>query len=340
MKKIGFIISVLIVLGIFSLFFYFYQINYPLAKEGDEVSFVIESGQSPQKIAEALEDQEIIKSSFWLRCYLKTNDLASKIIAGTFSLSPKMSISQIARKITSENILSVEKQIKITEGQNNKQIADYLDECTVCVSAYFLNLVKSNDFDFEFLDSRPHGFDLEGFLFPDTYQIYEDADCENIIYKMLDNFDQKLDKQMRQDIEDQDKTIWEIITMASIIEKEAPIDYINNEYADAKIISGIFWDRIKNKQALQSCATLAYILGENKDQYSVEDTQIDSSYNTYRHLGLPPGPITNPGILAIKAAIYPTYTDYNYFLSDPKTGDTIWSKTFEEHKQNKWKYLN
>jgi UPF0755 protein len=107
-----------------------------------------------------------------------------------------------------------------------------------------------------------------------------------------------------------------------------------------EIVSGLFWDRIKNRQALESCATLAYILGENKAQYSLEDTQINSPYNTYRNRGLPPGPITNPGLNAIKAAIYPIYTDYNYFLSDPKTGDTIWSKTFEEHKQNKWKYLN
>ena len=106
-----------------------------------------------------------------------------------------------------------------------------------------------------------------------------------------------------------------------------------------KIVSGIFWQRIKNNQALQSCATLAYILGINKPQYSWQDTKIDSPYNTYLHRGLPPTPISNPSLKAIKAAIYPEYTDYNYFLSDPKTSKTIFSKTYAEHLRQQRKYL-
>ena len=335
MKKIGFIISVLIVLGIFSLFFYFYQINYPLAKEGDEVSFVIESGQSPQKIAEALEDQEIIKSSFWLRYYLKTNDLASKIIAGTFSLSTKMSISQIAKKITTLDTINDEGEIILIEGWNTEEIGTYLENEGFCTKNAWLDLLGTYDAsNYDFLDKELISNNLEGYLFPDTYRVYKDASCENILVKLLNNFDRKFSKEMRADIVSQNKSIFEIITMASIIEKEV------TSTEDMEIVSGLFWDRIKNRQALESCATLAYILGENKTQYSLEDTQINSPYNTYRNRGLPPGPITNPGLNAIKAAIYPIYTDYNYFLSDPKTGDTIWSKTFEEHKQNKWKYLN
>ena len=150
---------------------------------------------------------------------------------------------------------------------------------------------------------------------------------------MLNNFDQKLDEKMRKDIQAQGKTIFEVLIMASLIEKEV------RSVEDMKIVSGIFWDRIKYGQALESCASLAYILGENKTVYSQEDTQINSPYNTYRNKGLPPGPIANPGLNAIQAAIYPQYTEYNYFLTDPETGQTIWSKTFEEHKQNKWKYL-
>ena len=138
---------------------------------------------------------------------------------------------------------------------------------------------------------------------------------------------------MRKDIKAQDRTIYEIITMASIVEKEVRI------LEDMKTVAGIFWDRIKYGQALESCASLAYILGESKVQYSVADTKIDSPYNTYKNPGLPPGPISNPGLNAVRAAIYPEYTSYNYFLSDPQTGDTIFSKTFEEHKQNKQKYL-
>ena len=335
MKKIGSIIIVLIVLGIFSLFFYSYQINYPLAKEGEEISFVIESGQSPQEIAKSLEEQEIIKSSFWLRYYLKTKDLANKVIAGTFTLSPTMSISQIATEITTVNTVGIEDEIVLIEGWNASEISEYLESKGFCSQKEWLNLISTyQDDDYDFLDDKPRANDLEGYLFPDTYRVYKDSDCENILIKLLDNFERKITLEMKKEIDSQGKSLFEIITMASIIEKEV----MNLE--DMRIVSGIFWDRIKNKQALESCATLAYILGENKPQYSTEDTQIDSSYNTYRNRGLPPGPITNPGLNAIKAAIYPIYTDYNYFLSDLKTGNTIWSKTFEEHVQNKWKYLN
>ena len=98
------------------------------------------------------------------------------------------------------------------------------------------------------------------------------------------------------------------------------------------------WKRINENRTLQSCATLAFILGENKKQYSFEDTRIDSPYNTYLNKGLPPGPINNPGLVSIKAAIYPEATNYNYFLTDPKTGQTIFSKTIDEHNANKTKY--
>ena len=138
---------------------------------------------------------------------------------------------------------------------------------------------------------------------------------------------------MRAEIAWQKKTIYEIVTMASIIEKEV------RSRADMKIVSGIFWDRIKNGQGLESCATLAYILGVNKPQYTLEDTKIDSPYNTYKYRGLPPGPIANPGLNAIQAAIYPEFTANNYFLSDPATGQTIYSQTLEEHNLNKYKYL-
>jgi UPF0755 protein len=119
--------------------------------------------------------------------------------------------------------------------------------------------------------------------------------------------------------------------MASIIEREVK----NNE--DRKVVSGIFWNRIKAGQPLQSCATISFILGVSKDQYSFEDTRIQSPYNTYLNQGLPPGPISNPGISSIEAAIYPAQTNYNYFLSDPESGKTVFSKNIEEHNANKVK---
>jgi len=121
--------------------------------------------------------------------------------------------------------------------------------------------------------------------------------------------------------------------MASLLEKEV------NTKEDREIVSGIFWRRIKEGRPLQSCATIAYILGIDKWRYSFEDTRIKSPYNTYLHKGLPPGPISNPGVESIRSAIFPRKSDYNYFLTDPETGNTIFAETIEEHNQNKIKYF-
>lgn len=137
---------------------------------------------------------------------------------------------------------------------------------------------------------------------------------------------------MLTEIAAQKKALHEIIIMASITEGEVQTD------DDRKIVAGLFWNRLSIGMALGSDATLEYALGTNDKQHTIAQTKINSPYNTYLYKGLPPGPVSNPGISAINAAIYPTDSPYNYFLSDPKTGQTIFSKTFDEHVANKTKY--
>ncbi len=248
-----------------------------------------------------------------------------------------------------------EKTVRFIEGWTSRDMSQYLEGEGLWQSEEFLeisgfpqvdyNLEKDMpalaDFskDYDFLRDKPANRGLEGYLYPDTYRIYASSTPKDLIKKMLDNFDQHLTPKMREDIKKQGKTIYEIVTMASILEKEAPIDYAHGDNRDARIIAGIFWDRIKNGQPLQSCATLAYVLGVNKAQYSAEDTQVDSPYNTYQSRGLPVGPISNPGILAIEAAIYPLNTNYNYFLTPAGSNDIIYAATYDEHLRNKAKYL-
>ncbi len=227
-----------------------------------------------------------------------------------------------------------EKVITIIEGWNIKQIDNYLSEQGVKTDRKLASF-KVSDYqaDYDFLTDAPAQADLEGYLFPDTYRIFASTTADEIARKMLSNFESKVTPTMMAEISRQHKTLHQVITMASVVEKEV------TSKNDMKIVAGIFWDRIKNGQALESCATLAYILGENKAQYTYEDTRIESPYNTYINRGLPPGPIANPGLNAISGAIYPTYTDYNYFLSRPDTKETIFSRTYEEHTANKQKYL-
>lgn len=253
-------------------------------------------------------------------------------------------------------VLRPEKTVRFIEGWNNREMGQYLEGQGIWQSEEFLeaagfpqvdyskekDMPKPLDFSsqYSFLKDKPDNYGLEGYLYPDTYRIYAASSTpKDLIVKMLDNFDKHLTPKMRADIKSQGKTIYQIVTMASILEKEAPINYATGDNHDARVISGIFWDRIKNGQPLQSCATLAYVLGVNKAQYSQADTEVKSPYNTYQHQGLPPGPISNPGILAIEAAIYPIYTDYNYFLTPAGSSRIIYSRTYAEHLRNKNKYL-
>lgn len=324
---------VFLVVGVYSIASYYRGINAPFDKKGQDKIFIVSKGESVKKIGENLFNSGLIKSKNYFEIYIWRAGKENVLQAGEYVLSPRMDIKEIVEIISGGKILSKEKTIKIIEGWRISEIDSYLKKEGVIKGDDFINAANNGFKNYEFFADAPKNANLEGFLFPDTYRIFKDAGAEKIIEKMLDNFENKLTSQMREDIKKQGRTIYETIIMASIIEKEVRTP------EDMQIVSGIFWDRIKNGQALESCATLAYILGVNKAQYSDEDTKIDSLYNTYKYRGLPPSPISNPGLNAIKAAIYPKYTEYNYFLSRPDTGETVFSSTYAEHLENKAKYL-
>jgi len=259
------------------------------------------------------------------------------------------------KKSTPEIVFADEETLTIPEGWSVQDIGQYLERTGKWTSQDFLNIVgwprvdyrnqksKTKPVDFsgqyDFLADKPGYYGLEGYLFPDTYRVYASSTVTEIVDKMLANFDQKLTPKMRAEIKAQGKTINEVIILASIIEKEAPINYQKDDNRSARIISGIFWNRIGIGQGLQSDATLSYIFNDNKSQHSGRDLEIDSPYNTYKYRGLPPGPICNPGILAIEAAIYPIATDYYYFLTSKDGGEVYYARNYDEHLQNKYKYL-
>ncbi|MFA4834117.1 MAG: endolytic transglycosylase MltG [Patescibacteria group bacterium] len=349
LKNVKFIIILIIISAFLAGVFYWRGINSAVSETGQDIQFLVSSGESVKQIGKNLAEAGLIKSEFYFKTYIRNNDLGAKLQAGEYLLNPSLSIKKIVEILTGGQAQSKERNIKIIEGWNIREISQYFEREGMFQSEELLELIgfpqvdyrnnkempgpKNYAASFDFLKDKPAYYSLEGYLFPDTYRIFKDATLDDIVLKMLNNFDKKLTPEMRADIKKQGKTIYEIVAMASIIERE-----VRSE-DDMKIVSGIFWDRIKNKQALESCATLAYILGVNKPQYTTEDTKIDSPYNTYQNRGLPPGPISNPGLKAIRAAIYPEYTDYNYFLSRPDTGETVFSRTYEEHVGNKAKYL-
>jgi len=331
---------------LFLLFFIFWQYSYNksikmgIDPNGQDVVFVIEKGQGLQTIAKNLKKQKIIDSEFFFSWYVKKSDQQSKLQAGQYNLNPKMPIIEIVKNISSGNVVKQEREIKLIEGWTTKKMDEYFFQNGFLKEREFYQyanqeLEKTLDkiTNLNFVHDLPPEKGLEGFFFPDTYLIFQNTTVEDIAYKMLKNFNDKLTVEMRSDIKKQNKTLYEIVTMASILEEEV------KSYDDKRMVSGIFWNRIGDNKALESCASLAYILGVNKKQYTYEDTRIDSLYNTYLNPGLPPGPISNPGLDSIKAAIYPIENDYYYFLSRFDNGETVFSKTYDEHLRNKDKYL-
>jgi len=291
-----------------------FQIYAPLSTNSEEKVFRVEKGDGLGRISANLEEHGFIRGDVFFNIYVYLQGKESVLKAGDYLLSSSISIKDIADKI----IQGEEEGLKITiiEGWDIKDIAEYFSDLNICSEEDFLQVTEGQ----------------EGYLFPDTYKITSTASPSDLVEIMRDNFEKKLSPKLRQEIEQQGKTIFEIVTMASIIEKEV------RTLEDKKIVSDILWKRIGINMPLQSCATIAYILRKKSTKISVEETQIDSLYNTYKYVGLPIGPICSPSLESIEAAIEPEESPYWYYLSTPE-GKTIFNRTFKEHNIAKAKYL-
>jgi UPF0755 protein len=276
----------------------------------------IPSGTNAKEIVHILEKNEIIRKNNYLFIILiKLSKLEDKLKFGEYNLSPSLNMLQILNKLARGEIVVY--KITIPEGYTSIQIAELLDKKEIVEKESFLKLVKYGEKSWE------------GYLFPDTYEVPKKYGAENMFKLMLSNFEQvAVDNKLINKAEQTGFTMDEIITLASIIEKEA-------KFAEEKRqISSVFHNRLKSGMKLQSCATIQYILGKPKEKLEESDLEIESPYNTYLYKGLPPGPICNPGIDSIIAALEPANEDYLYFILGDN-GRHIFSKTYEEHLKNK-----
>jgi UPF0755 protein len=342
MKKIIFII-----IG-FAVFLLIYMrinresyINVVDSNNNIKVDFIISKGGGSTKVGQDLEKEGFIKSKYYFWYYVWRTKTDTKLQAGTYSLSKNMSIPQMVELFVNGKIKDDKIKLTIPEGSNNNKIIEILRDKKPSLADEFKEIVKCKCLNqpncfcdkfsgkYNFIKNISQGIDLEGYLFPDTYFISESETGTTLVSKLLNNFENKICGDLKKEILSQDKTIHEIITLASIVEREA------REDKDRPVVAGIFFNRLETGHPLQSDATLSYILGTDKIKYYQDDIDKESPYNTYKNIGLPPGPISNPGLEAIMATTHPTETDYFYFLNDANTGETIFARTFEEHKKNK-----
>jgi len=280
----------------------------------NEDLFRIEEGDSLSQISKNLEKKKLVESGSWFRLFVMMMGGERKIKAGDYYIEKPLPVFTLAYRTVVGKFSLTPLKITVPEGLNTKQVAELLKP-----RLKFLN-------EEEFVRIAD-----EGRLFPDTYFFLPNAGAREVIRTMEGNFDKKMEE-IKDKISESGENLNEILIMASIIEEEA----LNQE--DRKIVSGILWKRLEIEMPLQVDATFSYVNGKNTYELTHDDLRIESPYNSYRNVGLPPTPISNPGLDAILAALEPTETNYFYFLAD-RRGNTYYAETFEEHQTNREKYL-
>ncbi|MGI6664463.1 MAG: endolytic transglycosylase MltG [Christensenellaceae bacterium] len=310
------------------------------------------------KIAEKLEKAGVIRSKTIFKYYTDFTDMSTKLSRGTFELSPAMTMDEVIHELKQTTGVGEETQITLREGllvkDTNLQegMGTLLrDKGIIRSTDVFLSeaadaeAYKGYWFIQEVIEkqeksSHKRPYILEGYLFPETYRFYTSSTPDQIVVKLLDQFEKVFTQEYRDRAAELGMSVDDVIILASIIEREG-------KPQDFKKISAVFHRRLKIGMNLESCATHQYFMDEAKAAYTIEETKIASPYNTYINPGLPVGPICNPGKAAIEAALWPdeefsALPDDNCYLffcaGDPETGETLFAKTYEEHLANQAKY--
>lgn len=336
MKKSGMgILAILLVVIVLILGGIYYKTAFGAENMDESVVVEVPQGAGANKIGKLLADNGVVKHKWSFVSYVKKNDAADELQPGSYTFGPgEVTLDEVLTALTTGGADENTSNITIPEGLTVEQIAERLDSKGIVDKQDFLDAAA--DYDTSKYDYIPKGDSytkLEGFLYPETYNVLKGWTADDIIGMLLAQFDKVFDEEMRAQAKEMNRSIYEIVTMASLVEREALFD------DDRPVIAGVFYNRLEIGMKLQSCATVQYILGEQKPVLTNSDIAIDNPYNTYKNEGLPPGPIAAPGLSSLKAALNPEDTDYMYFVAMPD-GHHAFSTTYDEHLAAKDKYLN
>lgn len=291
-------------------------------ESGQRVHMKIRPGMDAREIGRALEREGVIDSSLRFRLLVKLHGYGDQLKVGTYNFKTGMTYDEVFEKLLAGEQEYV--TFTIPEGFTVKDIALRLEEVGLADSEEFLKAAK-NFAPYRYIEKRPNTFyRCEGFLFPDTYTVESDAELSTVMNMMAEDFDQRLTEAMRRRAQSMGLSIYDLITLASIVEKECRFA------EDRAMVAQVFFKRLSIGMPLQTDASLQYLMDAPKEDVTIADTEIESPYNTYQHMGLTPGPIANPGMAAIKAVLEPAPTDYLYFVAD-RQGHNHYSNTYDEH---------
>lgn len=267
-------------------------------------------------VAKQLKDAGIIKYKGLFELYCSVSHAKTKIDPGTYELSTNYDYRAIVKKMQIGSGAMVTTKVTIPEGYTMEQIFHKLEDENVCSYDDLMDAAANYSYNYSFIDQSMQGDAkrLEGFLFPDTYEFYQGMQASSAINKFLENFHDRITAEMLEKADERGMTMQEVVTVASMIEKEAAND------DERAMIAAVIYNRIAAGMPLQIDSTIMYVLPEHKDVLTVEDTKIDSPYNTYQNKGLPPTPIANPGLASIKATLSPASTQALYYALDAESG--------------------
>ncbi len=318
------------------------ELDQPAGNGFTPAPFTISPGESADAIAANLAAADLLNNTELFLNYLRYHGLDAQLEAGEYIVDPQQTIPQMAAALT-ESVVQ-EETVRFVEGWRVEQMADYLaDNPTANIDAnQFLAIAQRQAaFDltpFTFLAELPATATLEGFLFPDTYRVPPEADAVYLVELMLRTFDRRVTAEMRQGFQAQGVTIYQAVTLAAIVEREAVVA------TERPIIAGVFYNRLAQGIKLEADPTVQYPLGYQpqsdswwKSPLFLEDLALDSPYNTYVYAGLPPGPIANPSLSSLEAVAFPTPTEFIFFVADCQaavSGSHAFSVTYEEHLAN------
>ena len=267
-------------------------------------------------VAKQLKDAGIIKYKGLFELYCSVSHAKTKIDPGTYELSTNYDYRALVKKMQVGSGAMVTTKVTIPEGYTMEQIFRKLEDENVCSYDDLMDAAANYSYNYSFIDQSMQGDAkrLEGFLFPDTYEFYQGMQASSAINKFLENFHDRITAEMLEKADERGMTMQEVVTVASMIEKEAAND------DERAMIAAVIYNRIEAGMPLQIDSTIMYVLPEHKDVLTVEDTKIDSPYNTYQNKGLPPTPIANPGLASIKATLSPASTQALYYALDAESG--------------------
>jgi UPF0755 protein len=312
------------------------DVNNPAGASDEPVPFTVRLGDTATTIGDRLRQVGLVRDAEMFRLYVRYQGLDGRLEAGEYTLRASMTLSEIVTALQHSRAAAF--TVTVREGLRTEEVAELLAAAGVVNGAQFLTVVKSGRFDYPALKDRPAGAGLEGYLFPDTYEIAATATATQVVDLLLGTFEQRFSPAMRQQAADRRQTIFQVQTVASLVEREAQLA------SERPVIAGVYLNRLAKGMALEADSTVQYALGYDAKSRSwwkplaLDDLRKDvGPYSTYLSLGLPPGPICSPGLAATQAVLQPAKTDYLYYYAKGD-GSHAFARTFEEHQDNMRKY--